>query len=152
MSKQIITFGLLLTVLGLLGLGSGLCTVNAKEIAGQNEDDKAETAANALADRNMQTGWVDVVSVGQIIIDDTLYLLTDETSFPSGRDNLGRGGFVEFSLGQDNYVTQIAVAIPSRSDVEMRRGEQFSRTAEEPEETPVEQESQPRLENGVWVN
>jgi hypothetical protein len=150
MSKQTVTFGLFVLMLGLLG--SGLCTVNAQENAGSDEAERAEFAANELADRNMPTGWIDAISAEKVIIDDTLYLLTAETNFPSGRDSLGKGGFVEFSLGQDNYITQIAVAMPSQGKIDMRRGEQFSRTAEEPEAEPVKQGRMPHLENGVWVN
>ncbi|HID68977.1 MAG TPA: hypothetical protein EYP35_00610 [Desulfobacterales bacterium] len=150
MNKQIFVFSLFVLMLGFLGSGSD--TVDAKEGTEQVEVAPIEAAANALINEGMPTGWIDVISAEQVIINDTLYLLTDETAFLSGRDSLEKGGFVEFVLGHDNYVAQISVAIPSRSDIEMRRGEQFSRSVEEPEVELIEAGSQPRLENGVWVN
>lgn len=150
MSKQIVAFGLFALMLGFLG--SGICTVNAAESEMQDEAAKFEAEANALAAREMSTGWIDDISEEQIVIDDTEYLFTEGTTFSSGRDSLGRGGFVAFELGQDNYVAQIEVTIPSRSDIDTRRGEQFTRTPEEPEEQQTKDASQPRLENGVWVN
>ena len=150
MSKQLVVFGLFVLILGLFG--SGVCTGNARESAVQDEAAKFEEEANALVDIEMLTGWVDAISEERIIIDDTIYLITENTAFPSGKDCLVRGGFVGFTLGKENYITQISTATPLRSDIKMRHGEQFSRTVEEPEKKPLREGSQPRLENGVWVN
>ncbi len=151
MNTKMGILGVLVLMFGFLSFG---LNATAQESAEQDGDVHSEFEENGLPERTMPIGWIDDILEERIIIDDTLYLLTEKTTFPSGRDSLVRGGFVEFNLGRDNYIVQISTAVPRPIDIEMRRGEQFSRRVEDPDpkSEPIETGRKLHLENGVWVN
>lgn len=122
--------------------GMIVSTQGATVIADQSQLDEEEI-------RKWQKGQLDILEEDFIIIDDTSFLITNDTEFFGGRSDLEIGGIVSFKLDDDNkYIEAIYL------DESPPAAETSSDTTDDDKEE-INNNSSPgemRQENGVWVN
>lgn len=124
---------------------SPLCSF---QVFGASSAEQGEAYGEWLA--SLPGGWINAIGNDEIIIDDTVYLFGDETTFDSDRGELVEGVFVKYEMGIENYLARILVAEPTEDDMDMRPIDRSGDGEESTGATP--REGEPKLENGVWVN
>jgi hypothetical protein len=99
--------------------------------------------------RKWQKGQLDVLDSDFIIINDTSYLLTDETDFYDGKDDLEIGGVVCFKPSDDNKSIEAIYYDKSSNPVV-----QSSVGSDDDNEKNYNNASagEMKLDNGVWHN
>lgn len=140
----------------LLALGNG--PYNKVHAQDQAEGEGEATQAQ------LPGGWINWIAPDAIVIDDTQYIIVEETRYPDGKEVLTEGEFVRFRVQKENILSEIFPGEPRPDEMYMKpiaRTENNDSSEAEKEIAPTANESaneresesgEMRLEDGVWVN